>query len=88
MDISVNKLLEKMAAELAEAKRVDSEAKMRERVRVIKVLCELILDETPASAAKEPSSPSFVSRTTPQKLPPQEERMVLDEANGESIFDF
>ncbi len=93
MDISVTKLLDKIGAELAEAKRAGSEAKIRERAQVIKALCELILDEAPVEKRMEtkviqPVQQSFVPQTAPQMLPQQERMVMEDEANGESIFDF
>lgn len=94
MDISVTKLLDKIGAELSEAKRAGSEAKIRERAQAIKALCELILDESPVGKVVEakviqPVQQSFVPQSAPQMMPQQQERMVMDdEANGESIFDF
>ncbi len=94
MNISVNKLLDKISAELSEAKRAGSEAKIRERAQAIKALCELILDESPVEKRVEakviqPVQQSFIKQSAPQMMPQQQERMVMeDDANGESIFDF
>jgi hypothetical protein len=94
MDISVTKLLDKIGAELSEAKRAGSEAKIRERAQAIKALCELFLDESPVGKRAEtkviqPVQQSIIPQSAPQVMPQQQERMVMeDEANGESIFDF
>ena len=95
MDISVNKLLDKIAAELTEAKRAGSEAKIRERTQAIKAICELILDEAPSVKRVEAvkvdgpvPQPGFVPQTAPLMMPQQERMVMEDEANGESIFDF
>ena len=45
MDISVSRLLDKIGDELNEAKKVSSEAKIRERAYAMKAICELILEE-------------------------------------------
>lgn len=91
MDISVNKLLEKIEAELMEAKKVDSEAKIRERTYAIKAICELILAESSPTKMvevnKELATPTVF---TPSVQQPPQKRLQIDEdqANGESIFDF
>ena len=96
MDISVNRLLDKIGEELTAAKRIGSAAKIRERAQAIKAICELILDESSQTAPI-----SQVSRETqihrvevmPASQPvlgmlPQQKRLKMDEANGDSIFDF
>ncbi|MBB6445521.1 YwdI family protein [Bacillus benzoevorans] len=94
MDISVNKLLDKIGAELEAAKRAGSTAKIRERAQAMKAICELILDESPAVKSVEtvtvnkPLQQSFVPQKAPQMMPRQERMVMEDEANGESIFDF
>lgn len=94
MDISINKLLNKIGAELAEANKAGSEAKIRERVQAMKAICELILDEAPAVQKVEtvrviqPAQQVFVPQSAPQIMPRQERMVMEDDANGESIFDF
>nr|WP_295974812.1 YwdI family protein [uncultured Bacillus sp.] len=96
MDISVNKLLDKISAELAEAKRAGSTAKIRERAQVIRALCELILDESSTEKKAESANAvqsirqiqPIISHPTTQMMPQQERKVMDDEANGESIFDF
>lgn len=95
MNISVNKLLDKIGAELAEAKRAGSAAKIRERTQAIKALCELILDEATTTEKKaepvnvsQPVEQLAVPPTAPQMMPSKERMVMEDDANGESIFDF
>ena len=98
MDISVSRLLDKMEAELSEAKRMSSEAKIRERAYAIKAICELILDESPVSsrtnestARKEVlvSTPLLMESIQNQPFPQQPNRLKTEDgANGESLFDF
>lgn len=99
MNISVNKLLDKIGKELQEAKQAGSNAKIREHAYAMKALCELILEE-PSYAATEVSRPavpppavsfqqqpiSFQQPVTIQ--PPQKRLEVEDGANGDSLFDF
>ena len=46
MDISVSRLLDKIGDELNEAKKVGSDAKIREHAYAMKAICELILEES------------------------------------------
>jgi hypothetical protein len=98
MDISVSRLLDKMGDELSEAKKMSSEAKIRERAYAIKAICELILDETSVSRSiNEPRAQKQVMVSTPplmesiqvQQVSPQQNRLKIEDgANGESLFDF
>ncbi|WP_428910147.1 YwdI family protein [Niallia sp. Krafla_26] len=93
MNISVEKLLQKMEEKLNEAKQSGSDVVIRERVHAIKTMCELILDE-PATSSKG-STTSQSTGTTPTyasvtgATSNQPARLIIDEeSNGESIFDF
>jgi hypothetical protein len=86
MNISMQKLLQKMEDEIKNAKASSSEAKIRERIQAVKTLCELVLEEPERKQQQYepvktvPSQPVVVSQ--PKRL------HVDDEANGESLFDF
>ena len=97
MNISVEKLLNKMEEKIKEAKETGSDAVIRERVHAIKTMCELILEEPSAATTSVDKKPSFSTVTSFQKgqgqvsaTPPiGQERLIIDgESNGESIFDF
>jgi Family of unknown function (DUF5327) len=98
MNISVSRLLDKMGDELSEAKKMSSEAKIRERAYAIKAICELILDETSVSrSTNEPtaqkqvmvSTPSLMESIKVQQVSPQQNRLKMEDGvNGESLFDF
>ena len=103
MDISVSRLLDKIGDELSEAKKVSSEAKIRERAYAMKAICELILGESSHSRGTNESasqervmvSPPHVmeSLQVPQvvqvpQVPLQNRLKIEDGANGESLFDF
>jgi hypothetical protein len=88
MAISLNQLLNKMESEIHKAKRADNTSKVRESAHTIKVLCELILEESQLE-----SSPSLASLTSPQIQVQATPTLPLkklgdEEANGDSLFDF
>ncbi|WP_071393231.1 YwdI family protein [Bacillus tuaregi] len=92
MDISVNKLLDKIGRELQAAKQADSEAKIREHAYAMKALCELVLEE-PLQHRQEMSRPvppmtAAPFQQQPMTMQPQKKLQVEDGANGDSIFDF
>jgi hypothetical protein len=90
MSISVEQLLKKMESELHKAKQAEGTAKLRENVHSIKILCELILDDTgsgsvrglPEVVALQPQ----IQTITPTSLTVK--KLEEEEANGESLFDF
>ena len=98
MNISVSRLLDKMEVELSEAKKLSSEAKIRERAYAIKAICELILDESSLSS----STTEYAARKQGMVSPPplmeaiqnqsfSQQKSILkmeDGSNGESLFDF
>ncbi|WP_066372525.1 YwdI family protein [Neobacillus fumarioli] len=95
MNISLQKLLTKIEEEVRQAKSVQKEDVLREKIYSIKILCELILDEH--QEKREPSwstaakvQPPFVQQSIQQPAAiPQAKRLELDDgANGDSLFDF
>ena len=103
MDISVSRLLDKIGDELNEAKKVSSEAKIRERAYAMKAICELILEESSHSrSTNESTSQEQVMVSPPPvreplqvpqvvqvpQVPLQNRLKTEDGANGESLFDF
>lgn len=90
LDISVNKLLAKIENELLQAKGSMNEARLREKVYSMKVLCELILEEP----QKDSGSYVTVGQELPKVLsePPvtltQPRKIEMNEANGDSLLDF
>jgi hypothetical protein len=104
MDISVNKLLDKIGDELTEARKMNSEAKIRERAYAIKAICELILEDSSHSrstmesvsqkqvmvSAQPVMEPIQVVPQVQQvpQIPLQNRLKTEDGANGDSLFDF
>ena len=93
MQISSDKILNKMASEIAKAKGSDSH-KAKEHLLVVRALCDLLLEEQPeASAYVEPTLRTNV--VAPQ-MPVQPmasfsgEPVYVkeDDANGNSLLDF
>jgi hypothetical protein len=90
MSISVEQLLKKMESELHKAKLAESSVKLRENVHSIKVLCELILEDSgskevrsiPERVALQPQIQSITPTTLSVK------KLEEEEANGDSLFDF
>jgi hypothetical protein len=90
MNISVQKLLAKMEAELHLAKATVKEENLREKVYSIKTLCDLILDEKQLKSTATKgiiqqqtfSQPMSMTINQPKKL------ALDDEANGDSLLDF
>lgn len=90
MDISVSKLLNKMDAELIEAKKAETNAKIREHVYAIKAICELILEESSTVKNVQVKPPTIPAPTVMQPIDvPKQKRLKEDDgANGDSLFDF
>ncbi|WP_066310228.1 YwdI family protein [Bacillus sp. FJAT-29814] len=68
MNISMEKLLTKMEAELQQARASQTEEGLRERIYSIKILCELILDEKQAVSGGHGRQPIPVQ---PKPIVPQ-----------------
>ncbi|MBA4537432.1 YwdI family protein [Bacillus aquiflavi] len=86
MNISVEKLLNKIELELQEAKKADTEARLRESIYSIKTLCDLVIDEKLEKSKTELSEPVFKQQSLTYHH--SEQINMDDEANGNSIFDF
>jgi len=92
VNIPVQTLLMKIEEELKLAKNSTKQESLREKVYSIKILCELILDEK--SAAKTEvllNQPAPVTRQQVFQQPasmPQAKKLEMEEANGDSLFDF
>ncbi|WP_077623505.1 YwdI family protein [Sediminibacillus massiliensis] len=98
MAISNQSVLNKMQKELKEAMAKEGQTNaVREHVRAVRLLCDLILDEDKGSGTAEQqelqammgnletslNKPSNVQRTGQQSVNTDHE-----EANGDSLFDF
>ncbi|MFS0821266.1 YwdI family protein [Bacillus sp. 1P02SD] len=95
MNISVDKILDKMQQELHVAKNEASEQKVRERLMAIRTLCDLVLDEAPAEARRletvqvQPMQKVVQPIQTMQPTTIQNStKLEEDDANGDSLFDF
>jgi hypothetical protein len=100
VNISVQKLLAKIEAELKQAKNSQKEENLREKIYSIKILCELILDEqhekseeswsTAAIQKPAPGQQIYQPQVVQQPaVMPQPKKLEIDDgANGDSLFDF
>ncbi|MDN3017722.1 YwdI family protein [Paenibacillus sp. BSR1-1] len=98
MNISIQKLLDKMETELKQAQTAQKEESLREKIYSIKILCELILEEKPGikeaswnQASKVQVQPVIaqpVFQNQPVSLQQPKKLELGDEANGDSLFDF
>jgi hypothetical protein len=81
LEISLTKILAKMAEEIAQAQRAQSIENVREHMAAIRVLCDLVLQEKEqaVTSVDEPTAPLLSKR----------ERIEIgDDANGPSLFEF
>jgi len=102
VNISVQTLLSKIEEELKLAKSSARQESLREKVYSIKILCELILDEKPTAKTELPliqpapvqGQQVFQQHAMTKQVyqqpaaVPQEKKIEMDEANGDSLFDF
>ncbi|MGM7723550.1 YwdI family protein [Metabacillus sp. Hm71] len=102
MNIHVSKLLGKMEEELVKAKNSETDKELREKLVVIRSLCEIILeDDTSSSSLRIPSpKPNEInpaelqkmmgnySTTANQQSGISSTRYKEEDANGDSLFDF
>lgn len=92
MDIHISKLLAKMEKEIHQAMHGSSDSEVRERLLVVKSLCDLVLDEQPGetNVRKQPSSNDFDSLQLQKMmgLSALTKKKKEDDVNGDSIFDF
>ncbi|MGE6377269.1 YwdI family protein [Peribacillus muralis] len=85
MDISSLKMLDKIEELVSKAKQANSEDKVQAYVIAIKALCEVMVDEKSGSVGI--SKPIALSQPI-MSATPNVEPVKMDEANGESLFDF
>ncbi|MGD6816474.1 YwdI family protein [Metabacillus sp. 84] len=101
MDISIHQLLNKMEAEVQAAKAAGSSQSIREKLLVVKSLCDVVLDEEPAQAPVKPKTSNAdsiseyelhkmmgLSKPSAPKTIHSGERLEDEGANGSSLFDF
>ncbi|KGP74195.1 YwdI family protein [Pontibacillus yanchengensis] len=105
MSVSYDQILQKMMKELQEANLVKQHPeKVKEHVRAVKLLGDLIVDDEGASISsmqtmQQPSTAAQQMMTStqsqqptaspsPQPAPKSEPSINHEEANGESLFDF
>ncbi|QWG69978.1 hypothetical protein EXW32_27230 [Bacillus mycoides] len=95
MQVSSNKVLNKMASEIAKAKSSEGQ-KSKEHLLVVRALCDLLLDEqVEPSTYREPQVQSQIIGSQPittvqPVMPVSGEPVYIKEegANGNSLFDF
>lgn len=98
MQISSDKILNKMANEIAKAKSSEGQ-KSKEHLLVVRALCDLLLDEqVESSTYREPQIQSQIIGSQPVTMQPimqpiapvSGEPVYIKEsdANGNSLFDF
>jgi hypothetical protein len=93
MSISVEQLLKKMESELHKAKQAEGSVQLRENVHSIKVLCELILEDSALKSRSVRGLSEAVALQQPQiqTITPTTlsvKKLEEEEANGDSLFDF
>ena len=100
MNIHVSKLLQKMEEELDKAKKSDTDKEWREKLVVIKSLCEVILDEKSSSLNILSPTSNEINQAELQKMMGNIPTIVKQQpilssspykekdANGDSLFDF
>ncbi|EOO15030.1 MULTISPECIES: YwdI family protein [Bacillus] len=95
MQVSSDKVLNKMASEIAKAKSSEGQ-KSKEHLLVVRALCDLLLDEqVEPSTYREPQVQSQIIGSQPittvqPVMPASGEPVYIKEegANGNSLFDF
>jgi hypothetical protein len=100
LNIHVSKLLQKMEEELDKAKKSDTDKELREKLVVIKSLCEVILDEKSISLNIPSPNSNEINQAELQKMMGNLSTAVKQQptisstpykesdANGDSLFDF
>ncbi|QWH20322.1 hypothetical protein EXW62_25780 [Bacillus mycoides] len=95
MQVSSDKILNKMANEIAKAKSSEGQ-QSKEHLLVVRALCDLLLDEqVELSTYREPQVQTQVIGSQPMTtfqpvMPVSGEKVYIKEkdANGKSLFDF
>jgi len=85
MNITVNKIIDKMFVELQMAKNVGNSAKVRDHLLALRTLCDLVLDEAPV---EKPVIQQVVTTPMPSTNLPITAKLEEEDANGDSLFDF
>jgi|SRR4051794_3305968 hypothetical protein len=97
MEVSSAKILGKMDELVQKAKQADSQASLNGYVMAIQALCDVLgqgKEKEPQSVAAnyQPIQPVSYMPTIPQvsvaSTVPQVKPIAIDEANGDSLFDF
>ncbi|MCH1626161.1 YwdI family protein [Fredinandcohnia quinoae] len=98
MNISVAKIIDKMIAELQQAKVEGNYLKVKEHFMAVRTLCDLVLDEnhseytenrqTPTVSPMQLTSVPSIPQVAPISNLPNSTKLVEDDANGDSLFDF
>lgn len=87
LDISSRQMLNKIEELVLKAKQVNSEDKVQGYVIAIKSLCEVMVDEKAGNIGIP--NPNPITLTQPvMSATSHVEPVKMDEANGESLFDF
>jgi hypothetical protein len=95
MEVSHKIILNKLEEKVKAAKSAENETLLRQHLEAVKTLCELILEER--TMEKSMAGPREVSYSpgTVETRPLQpavqslsEKKLNVDDANGDSIFDF
>jgi len=90
MHITYQALIQKMEEELKKAKQAGDEEKIRGYLFAVKALAELLLETGTIAEERHPQNikPIEESKTELKKSSSEPERLIVDEKNGDSIFDF
>ena len=87
MDISSRRMLDKMEELVLKAKRADSENQMQGYIMAVQALCEVMANEKVTVSPHVQMQAAPLARTEAPSLP-KAEPMKMEEANGDSLFDF
>lgn len=79
--ISHQQILEQIEKQLQAARRKPDEQYVRESLAAIRALCDLALDTSPRDIPQAISVPKIVESSNGK-------RVLEDDANGDSLFDF
>jgi len=85
LEISVDKVLMKMADEVSKARSDVEKSKLRERLIAIRTLCDVILDE---KSDTDRSTPQVTQTVYHSPVTQKTVKLVDEGGNGDSLFDF
>jgi len=86
MEISSNKVLGKIEELVGQAKAAITIDEKVRYITAIKALCELMVDEQPIMDLQR--AEQVLPSNSKEKEPVSSKPMVVDQANGSSLFDF